>query len=100
MGLFVVPTDAQKDVPGVSQVEVSYQVTEVKGHEAEAKNHTDPFLTSFSWKNKSKTSQEQSLSLELIVLFKFMYKYNWSHGFKKYTVMIKWHAQFKLSTYK
>lgn len=48
MGFFVVPTDAQEDVPGVSQVEVCYQVTEVEGHEGKAKKHTDPFLTSFS----------------------------------------------------
>jgi len=50
VGLFVLPTDAQKDVPDVSQVEVCYQVTEVEGHEGKAKKHTEPFLESFSCK--------------------------------------------------
>lgn len=56
MGLFVVPTDAQEDVPGVSQVEVCYQVTEVEGHEGKAKKHTDPFLTSFSCEKETESN--------------------------------------------
>lgn len=41
-------TNSQKDVPDMAQVEVGEEVKEIKGHERETENNTDPFLTPFT----------------------------------------------------
>lgn len=45
-------TNAQKDVPHMTQVEVNKEVTKIEGHEREAEDNTYPFLTSFSCGDK------------------------------------------------
>lgn len=45
-------TNAQQDVPQMSQVEIGKKVNEIEGHEREAEDDTYPFLTSFALKEK------------------------------------------------
>lgn len=45
-------TNAQQDVPQMSQVEIGKKVNEIEGHDREAEDDTYPFLTSFALKEK------------------------------------------------
>lgn len=45
-------TNAQQDVPQMSQMEIGKKVNEIEGHEREAEDDTYPLLTSFALKEK------------------------------------------------